>query len=71
VDELLHTGRKMRALALQSPVGGLFLSFAGMWMAAFGYLPPVAGAVVQEAIDLLAILNALRIVLPPRVRFDF
>ncbi len=71
VDELLHTGRRMRALALQSAVGGLLLSFAGMWAAAFGYLTPVAGAVVQEGIDLLAILNALRIVLPPRMRFDF
>ena len=33
---------------------------AGMVVAALGYLPPVAGAVVQEGIDVAVILNALR-----------
>jgi cation transport ATPase len=32
----------------------------GMFLAAFGHLPPVAGAVTQEVIDVLAVLNALR-----------
>jgi cation transport ATPase len=36
------------------------LSFAAMAVAAFGYLPPVAGALLQEVIDLAVILNALR-----------
>jgi cation transport ATPase len=36
------------------------LSFVAMGVAAFGYLPPIAGAVLQEVIDLAVILNALR-----------
>ena len=36
-----------------------------MIIAAAGHLPPVAGAVTQEIIDLLAILNALRVAFPP------
>jgi cation transport ATPase len=31
-----------------------------MGVAAVGYLPPVGGALFQEAIDLAVILNALR-----------
>lgn len=60
MDELLHISRRMRAIALQSAIGGMALSVAGMGLAAFGYLPPVAGAVVQEVIDVIAVLNALR-----------
>jgi cation transport ATPase len=40
------------------------LSMIGMGFAAAGYLRPVAGAIAQEIIDVLAILNALRMVLP-------
>jgi cation transport ATPase len=58
VDELIHIGQRMRRIALQSAVGGIGLSLIGMTLAAFGYLPPVAGAVMQEAIDVLAVLNA-------------
>ncbi|WP_222182807.1 heavy metal translocating P-type ATPase [Geminicoccus harenae] len=47
-------------IALQSVVAGLGLSVAGMLVAALGYLPPVAGALFQEAIDVAVILNALR-----------
>ena len=36
----------------------------GMGVAASGYLPPVAGAVMQEVIDVLAVLNALRVAAP-------
>ena len=39
---------------------GMGLSLAAMGVAAFGYLPPVAGALLQEGIDLAVILNALR-----------
>jgi cation transport ATPase len=38
----------------------MLLSGVGMVFAAFGYLPPLAGAVAQEVIDLAAVLNALR-----------
>lgn len=71
VDELLHIGRRMRAIALQSAVGGMLLSSVGMFVAAAGYLPPVAGAITQELIDVLSILNALRALLPPRVLTDY
>jgi P-type E1-E2 ATPase len=66
VDEFLHISRRMRRIALQSSVGGMLLSIVGMGFAAAGWLPPVAGALTQEAIDLLAVLNALRVaILPP------
>ncbi|HSU29715.1 MAG TPA: heavy metal translocating P-type ATPase [Bryobacteraceae bacterium] len=64
VDELIHIGRRMRRISLESAVGGMTLSLIGMVIAAAGYLPPVVGAVAQEVIDLAAVLNALRIVLP-------
>lgn len=64
VDELIHIGRRMRRIALQSAVGGMALSMIGMLFAAAGYLPPVAGAVAQEVIDIAAVLNALRVALP-------
>lgn len=71
VDELLHIGRRMRSIALQSAVGGMGLSVIGMLVAAAGYLPPVAGAIAQEAIDVLAVLNALRTSVPPRTLSDY
>jgi heavy metal translocating P-type ATPase len=71
VDELLHIGRRMRSIALQSAVGGMALSLVGMLVAAAGYLPPVAGALVQEVIDVLAVANALRVAVPPRVLSDY
>lgn len=63
VDELIHIGRRMRRIALQSAVGGMAASMIGMAVAAAGYLPPVAGAVAQEVIDVVAVLNALRVLL--------
>jgi heavy metal translocating P-type ATPase len=60
VDQLFHISRRMRRVALQSAVGGMAISVAGMAVAFAGYLPPVSGAVVQEVIDLIAVLNALR-----------
>jgi heavy metal translocating P-type ATPase len=71
VDELFHLARMLRSVALQSAVGGMLLSVAGMAVAAAGLLPPAAGALVQEAIDFLAILNALRMSLPVRPLSDF
>jgi cation transport ATPase len=64
VDELIHIGQRLRRIALQCAVGGMALSVVGMVAAATGYLPPVAGAVAQEFIDLAAVLNALRMALP-------
>ena len=60
VDELIHISRRLRRVALESAVGGMVLSLGGMLFAAAGVLTPVAGAVLQEAIDLVAVLNALR-----------
>lgn len=71
VDEFFHISRRMRTIALQSAVGGMALSVVGMGFAAAGYLPPVAGAIMQEIIDLLAVLNALRVALPPRTLTDY
>ena len=64
VDELIHIGRRMRRIAMQSAVGGMGTSMVGMLLAAGGYLPPVAGAITQEVIDVAAVLNALRVVFP-------
>ena len=71
VDELIHIGRKMRVIALQSAVGGMGLSLIGMFLAAFGYLPPVAGVITQEIFDVVAVLNALRVTLPVKELADF
>jgi P-type E1-E2 ATPase len=71
VDELLHIGRRMRAIALQSAVGGMALSAIGMIAAASGTLPPVRGALLQEVIDVLAVMNALRGSWAPRVLSDY
>ncbi len=70
VDEFMHISRRMRTIALQSAVGGMSLSIIGMGFAATGYLSPVSGAVLQEVIDVLAVLNALRAAFPPRVIHD-
>jgi heavy metal translocating P-type ATPase len=70
VDELIHIGRRMRRIALQSAVGGMAASMFGMLFAAAGYLPPVAGAIMQEVIDVAAVLNALRVVFPAQELSD-
>lgn len=70
VDEFMHISRRMRIIALQSAVGGMALSVIGMVFAATGHLSPVAGAITQEIIDVLAVLNALRAAFPPKVIHD-
>ena len=60
VAEGLQIARRARAIAVQSVVAGMALSGCGMLLASFGLLPPVAGAIAQEAIDVAVILNALR-----------
>jgi cation transport ATPase len=68
---LMHIGRRMRTIALQSAVGGMALSMVGMIAAAFGHLPPIAGAIAQELIDLVVVLNAVRAALPGKQLTDF
>ena len=70
VDELMHIAQRFRKIALQSALGGIVLSVGGMFLAAFGFLPPVAGAIVQEVIDLGSILNSLRMAIPPKELSD-
>lgn len=73
IDDLSRVGEAVRIakgtlhIAKQSILVGLGLSAAGMVAAALGYLPPVAGALAQEAIDVAVILNALR---ASRVPYD-
>ena len=71
VDEFLHISRRMRTIALQSAIGGMALSVVGMLFAMLGYLPPVAGAITQEIIDVFAVLNALRVAIPPKTLTDY
>jgi len=58
--EAVEIAQRTRAIAIQSMVFGMALSFVAMGFATFGLLAPVAGAVLQEGIDAAAILNALR-----------
>jgi heavy metal translocating P-type ATPase len=63
VDRLgpgIEIARASRRIALESVVAGIGLSVLGMIAAAFGYLTPVQGALLQEVIDVAVILNALR-----------
>ncbi|HEU0123232.1 MAG TPA: heavy metal translocating P-type ATPase, partial [Bryobacteraceae bacterium] len=71
VDQLLHIGRRMRTVALQSAVGGMALSGICMALAAAGHLTPTQGALLQETIDILAVLNALRAGIPGRAMTDY
>jgi heavy metal translocating P-type ATPase len=71
VDELIHIGRRMRRIALESAVGGMVLSLFGMMIAAVGWLRPIEGAIAQELIDLAAVLNAVRASLPSRHLTDY
>lgn len=71
VDELIHIGHRMRRIALQSAIGGMLLSTAGMIVAAFGLLPPIGGAAAQELIDLAVVLNAVRVTFPSGGLRDF
>lgn len=58
--EGMTIARRSRRLALQSVVVGMVLSAGAMVLAAIGLLTPIAGAVTQEVVDVVVILNALR-----------
>ena len=60
VADAVRIARRTRGIAMQSIVAGLALSGIAMLAAAFGYISPVAGALIQEGIDIAVILNALR-----------
>ncbi|MBY0396772.1 MAG: heavy metal translocating P-type ATPase, partial [Thermoleophilia bacterium] len=60
VADALAIGRRSLRIAVQSVIAGMALSGAAMVAAALGHLPPVAGALLQEGIDIAVILNALR-----------
>jgi cation transport ATPase len=60
VGEALAISKRTMRLARQSIVAGLALSGVAMIFAAFGFIAPTEGALLQEAIDVTVILNALR-----------
>ena len=71
VDEFLHISGGCGGSRCESAVGGMAASIVGMLFAAAGYLPPVAGAIVQEVIDVVVVVNALRVAIRPRELTDF
>ena len=60
LPEAIRIARRSRSIALQSVIAGMAMSIVAMLIATTGVLPPVYGALVQEAIDVIVILNALR-----------
>ncbi len=66
VAEAIKISRRTLGIARQSIWAGLGLSGSAMVVASLGYIPPVAGALLQEAIDVAVILNALRAAFPGR-----
>jgi P-type E1-E2 ATPase len=64
VAAAIGIGRRTMTIARQSVIAGIALSSAAMIVAALGHLPPVAGALLQEGIDIAVILNALRALRP-------
>lgn len=70
VDELIHISAAMRRIVLQSALGGMGLSLIAMGFAAGGFITPVAGALLQEMIDVLAIANALRMTWGRKIERD-
>lgn len=61
----MRLARRAQGIARQSVVGGMSLSLVAMGFAAFGFIPPVTGAFLQELIDVLAIASALRVLRTP------
>jgi heavy metal translocating P-type ATPase len=62
--EAIAIARRARRIALQAILLGMGLSLLAMVAAAFGWLSPLAGALLQEGIDVAAIVYALRALLP-------
>lgn len=70
VDELIHISALMRQTALVSAGGGMLLSVIGMYFAGIGMIQPVVGALLQEGIDVLAILYALQLTWQSKIHVD-
>jgi len=66
VSDAVEIAKRARGIAVQSIVAGLSLSGVAMAAAAIGLISPVMGALIQEAIDVAVILNALRALKPRR-----
>jgi hypothetical protein len=64
LGEVRVLARRTRRIAMQSVLAGMGMSVAAMAVAAAGLLPAVWGALLQEAIDVAVILNALRVLIP-------
>jgi heavy metal translocating P-type ATPase len=64
ITEAIEISRRTLRIARQSINVGLGLSLAAMGVAAMGGIPPIGGALLQEAIDVAVILNALRASFP-------
>jgi len=60
VSDALTIAKRTHGIALQSIIAGMGMSGLAMCVAASGFLPPIAGALTQEVIDVAVILNALR-----------
>ena len=58
--DALHVSRRAMHIARQSVLAGMALSLVAMALASVGLIKPLAGALLQEAIDVAVILNALR-----------
>lgn len=58
--EAIAIARRSRGIAVQSVVVGMGLAFGFMGLAAIGLFGPIAGALIQEGIDVMSILNSLR-----------
>lgn len=66
VSRAVDIGQSTIKIALQSIWLGIVISVGLMFLAAAGFLPAVVGALLQEIVDLVAILGALRAVRDPR-----
>ncbi|HUY76454.1 MAG TPA: HAD-IC family P-type ATPase [Ktedonobacterales bacterium] len=61
IARAVRLGRRTVQIAREGIWIGIGLSVVAMFFAAFGFIPPTAGAILQEGIDALVILNALRV----------
>ncbi|MBI3034653.1 cadmium-translocating P-type ATPase [Candidatus Woesearchaeota archaeon] len=60
VHDAIQISKNTIGIAMQSIIVGIGLSIIGMLLAAFGFIPPIIGAFLQEVIDVSVIINALR-----------
>lgn len=70
VDELFHICQITREIILQSALGGMIFSVIGMICAGMGMISPSQGAIFQQIIDFVAIINALRLTLIKNIKSD-